>query len=174
MTSEPAFETERAIVRGWRTDEADRFFDLYRRWEVARWLGAVPRAMQHRDEAVERITRWADLAAERPDEGRWAVQRKTDGVVAGTVLLVRLPDGDGEFEVGWHFHPDSWGQGLATETGRGAVDHAFRRGLHELFAVVRPDNERSLAVCRRMRMTPLGRTTRYYATELELFRIRAD
>ena len=174
MTSEPAFETERTIVRAWRTDEADRFFDLYRRWDVARWLGAVPRAMQHRDEAVERLARWADLAAERPDEGRWAVQRKTDGVVAGTVLLVRLPDGDGEFEVGWHFHPDSWGQGLATEAGRGAVDLAFRRGFRELFAVVRPDNEPSLAVCRRMRMTPLGRTNRYYSTELELFRIRAD
>jgi hypothetical protein len=42
--------------------------------------------------------------------------------------------------------------------------------------VVRPwrtDNERPLAVCRRMGITALGRTTRYYSTELELFRSRA-
>jgi len=25
-------------------------------------------------------------------------------------VRVRVVDGDGEFEVGWHFHPDSWGE----------------------------------------------------------------
>jgi RimJ/RimL family protein N-acetyltransferase len=57
-------ETGRIVIRPWRTDEADRLLDILGRWEVARWLGATPRSMEHRDEAVERIERWAaDLAA---------------------------------------------------------------------------------------------------------------
>jgi RimJ/RimL family protein N-acetyltransferase len=44
--------------------------------------------------------------------------------------------------------------------------------VDEVLAVVRPDNDRSLAVCRRLGMEHLGRTTRYYGLELELFRVR--
>jgi RimJ/RimL family protein N-acetyltransferase len=35
--------------------------------------------------------------------------------------------------------------------------------------VVRPDNEPSLAVCRRLGMRPLGRTDHWYGLELESF-----
>jgi hypothetical protein len=75
------------------------------------------------------------------------VERKADGVVAGTVILVPLPDGNGEVEVGWHFHPDSWGSGFATESAAAVVGWAFSRGLDEVLSVVRPDNAASLAVC---------------------------
>ena len=164
------FETERCRVRDWRDSEAERALDLYRRWEVARWLGAVPQAMTDIEQAKRMIEQWGSANAEHEVAGRWAVERKADGVVAGTVLLVPLPDGDGEFEVGWHFHPDSWGQGLATESARGALAHGFGRGLAEVLAVVRPDNAASIAVCRRLGMEELGRTSKYYDTELELFR----
>jgi RimJ/RimL family protein N-acetyltransferase len=90
------------------------------------------------------------------------------------VLLVRLPGGDGEHEVGWHFNPEAWGHGYATESARGAVDWAFRRGLEEVLAVVRPGNTASIAVCGRLGMEPQGRTSRYYGTELELFRLRRE
>ncbi len=164
-------ETDRTLVRDWRPDEGDRFFDIYSRWDVARWLGATPAAMTDRAEADRRIERWRALNQESSLEGRWAVERRADGVVAGTVILVRLPDGDGELEVGWHLHPDSWGQGLASEAARAVLGHAFDRGVDEVFAVVRPDNVASLAVCRRIGMEPLVRTDRYYGSELELFRI---
>src|SRR6185369_4750847 len=98
------FETERLVVRGWHLADVDAFFDLYRRWEVARWLGSTPRALETLDEAEARVTRWAELNRSAEDEGRWAVERREDGRVVGTVLLVRLPDGDGEVEVGWHLH----------------------------------------------------------------------
>jgi RimJ/RimL family protein N-acetyltransferase len=169
-----AYETERTVVRDWRPDEADRFFDIYSRWEVARWLGAEPKAMEDRAEAEARIARWLALNAERPGEGRWAVQRKDTGVVVGTVIVVALPDGDGELEVGWHLHPDSWGQGFATEAARGALTRTFDRGVGEVLAVVRPDNAASVKVCRRLGMERLGRTDRYYGTELELFRITRE
>ena len=168
------FETERLVVRTWHLADADSFFDIYRRWEVARWLGSAPRALETHDEAEARVTRWSELNRSRTGEGRWAVERRADGRVLGTVLLVRLPDGDGEFEVGWHFHPDAWGHGYATESARGALDWGFRRGLEEVLAVVRSGNAPSLAVCRRLGMEALGRTSRYYGCELELFRMRRD
>jgi RimJ/RimL family protein N-acetyltransferase len=94
---------------------------------------------------------------------------RSTGVAAGTVLLVSLPDSE-QVEVGWHFHPDSWGLGYATEAARGALAHGFAHGLREIFAVVRPGNERSLALCRRLGMAGLGLTDRWYDTSLELFR----
>ena len=42
-------ETPRTVLRPWRLDEADRFFDMHRRDEVARWIGG--RAMTDPAEA---------------------------------------------------------------------------------------------------------------------------
>jgi RimJ/RimL family protein N-acetyltransferase len=103
------------------------------------------------------------------------VEERSTGTVAGTVLLVPLPEpsdgtaSKGEIEVGWHFHPDAWGRGLATEAARGAIAHGFKAGLDAVYAVVRPDNAASLAVCRRLGMRSIGRTNRWYGAELEAF-----
>jgi RimJ/RimL family protein N-acetyltransferase len=170
--TDQVFESERCIMRNWLEDDAERVFDIYRQWEVSRWLGSVPKAMDYLEQAQALVKRWGELNELEPIAGRWAVERKDDGVVAGTVILVPLADGEGEFEVGWHFHPDAWGQGLASESAAAALQWGFAHGLREIFAVVRPDNTRSLAVCRRLGMEELGRTTQYYDAELELFRIR--
>jgi arylformamidase len=166
-----AYETERCWVRNWRADDAERVLDIYSRWEVARWLGSEPKVMEGIDAAHRQVERWSELNDADEIAGRWAVERKSDGLVLGTVILVPLPDGDGEFEVGWHFHPDAWGGGYASEAARGAVAWGFRHGLGEIWAVVRPDNAPSLAVCRRIGMTAQGLTSTYYNAELELFRI---
>ncbi|MEV4612921.1 GNAT family N-acetyltransferase [Kitasatospora sp. NPDC049258] len=166
------FETERLTVRQWTADDVDRAFDLYSRWEVARWLGSTPRALEARAEAEALVERFRGRGAD-PRFGCWAVQVRGTDVVAGTVLLVPIPGGGGEVEVGWHFHPDSWGRGYATEAARGALAKGFAEGLPEVFAVTYPDNTPSQAVCRRLGMEPLGRTDRWYGTELEAFRLAA-
>ncbi|MFE0465210.1 GNAT family N-acetyltransferase [Kitasatospora sp. NPDC058965] len=162
------FTTERLIVRDWAAADRERCFDLYSRWEVARWLGAEPAVLETVAAAEARIERYRGFSAD-PRFGIWAVQRKDTGTVVGTVLLVPIPDGDGEVEVGWHFHPDSWGRGFATEAARGAVAKGFAEGLAEIHAVVRPGNEPSMALCRRLGMVPQGRTDRWYGMELESF-----
>ncbi|MEV1287340.1 GNAT family N-acetyltransferase [Micromonospora sp. NPDC049679] len=171
------FETERLLVREWTESPADleRVFDIYSRWEVARWLGAEPRVLEAPSDAAEMVRRWHARYA--PDAGRygvWAIEVRGTGLVAGTVLLKALPGADNEptseIEVGWHLHPDSWGHGYATEAARGAVDRAFADGLAEIYAVVKPGNEASIAVTGRLGMTPLGRTNRWYGgVELESF-----
>ena len=174
-------ETDRCLLRSWRPEDVSRVFDIYSRWEVARWLGAEPKAMETREEAARFVDRLDELNREQPVARRWAVERKDDGLVLGTIILVPLPEPapesgfpDGRFEVGWHLHPDAWGHGYATETARAALTWGFDRGLDEIFAVVRPDNTASLNVCRRLGMAALGRTAAYYDAELELFRTTAS
>lgn len=166
------FETERTLVRNWRDSDVDRVFDIYSRWEVAKWLGAEPKALERREQAVATVQRWGERNDSPDLGGIWAVERKADGVVAGTVLLVPMGD-EGDVEVGWHFHPDSWGHGYASESARAALDYGWGHDLPEILAVVRPGNDASMAVCRRIGMEHVGLTSKYYDSELELFRIAA-
>ena len=161
--------TGRLRLRPWTTAPADiaRLTDIYGRVEVTRWLGGPS---QLTPEQI--VARW-DAVAEADDRfGCWAIEL-ADGTVAGTVLFKPLPNGVGEVEVGWHLHPDSWGHGYATEAARAVIARGFDAGLPEVYAVVRPGNERSLAVCRRLGMAPLGRIRRWYDVELEAFRLMA-
>ncbi|MFF0392466.1 GNAT family N-acetyltransferase [Kitasatospora sp. NPDC004615] len=163
--------TDRLTLRRWEPADRDRAFDLYSRWEVARWLGREPRALTEPAEADGIIARFRSRCTPDGRYGVWAVEVRETGVIAGTLLLIPIPDGAGEIEIGWHFHPDSWGHGYATEAAAAIRDRAFADGLTELYAVVRPDNTRSMAVCHRLGMTPLGRTDRWYETEMEAFRL---
>ena len=52
------------------------------------------------------------------------------------------------------------------------LDRAFANGLEEAIAVVRPGNDASIAVCLRLGMEHLALSSRYYGTEMELFRLR--
>jgi RimJ/RimL family protein N-acetyltransferase len=165
------FETPRLIVRQWTADDDDRLFDIYSRWEVARWLGATPKVLETREQAVAVASRWSS-SWDSPF-GVWAVTVRETGVIAGSVLLIPLP-GSGspdEIEVGWHLHPDSQGHGYATEAALAALDRARAAGVGEVFAVVRPGNDASMAVCRRLGMESIGRTSRWYGVEAEAFRI---
>ncbi|MEV4557692.1 GNAT family N-acetyltransferase [Kitasatospora sp. NPDC049285] len=168
--AEVVLDTERLTVRQWTGGDLDRAFDTYARWEVARWLGSAPRAMAEAAEARAFVER-SRLRSADPRFGLWAVEVRDTGLVAGSVLLLPLPDGDGEVEIGWHLHPDSWGHGYATEAALAVLAKGFADGLDEILAVVRPDNHRSTAVCHRLGMTEHGLTDRWYGAEMTEFRI---
>ncbi len=161
-SSEPAIvaRTERVVIRPWRPDEADRFYDMHRRPEVAKWIGGRP--MPDRREALALIEQYTERLAADPRFGAWAVIERSSRIPAGTVLLKPLPDGDGEIEIGWHLHPDSWGRGLASEAAGALLAHGFAAGLEEIWAVTHLDNHPSIAVCRRIGMRLLGITDRWY------------
>ncbi len=161
--------TERLRLRSWTHSPADlvRLTDLYGRDEVTRWLGGTPSVPPE-----ELVTRWATVHTRDERFGCWAIE-VPGRPIAGTVLFKPLPNGVGEVEVGWHLHPDSWGHGYATEAARAVIRRGFEAGLPEVYAVVRPGNEASLAVCRRLGMAPLGRMRRWYDVDLETFRLMA-
>jgi RimJ/RimL family protein N-acetyltransferase len=168
-TGEELLRTERLCLRPWTTSPRDlaRLTDIYTREEITRWVGGTPSVPP-----AELVARWAQVTALDERYGCWAIEC-ADGSVAGTVLFKPLPNGVGEVEVGWHLHPDSWGHGYATEAARAVIERGFEAGVPEVYAVVRPGNQASMAVCARLGMQPLGRLRRWYDVELEAFRLMA-
>ncbi|SFF46440.1 GNAT family N-acetyltransferase [Blastococcus tunisiensis] len=169
-TTLEVLRTERLRLRAWTTSPADlaRLADLYSREEITRWIGGTPSVPP-----VELVSRWAAVTELDPRHGCWAIEPAGSPAAAGTVLLKPLPNGVGEVEVGWHLHPDSWGHGYATEAARAVIDRGFGAGLPEVYAVVRPGNEASVAVCTRLGMQRIGRFRRWYDVDLEAFRLMA-
>ena len=170
--------TERLRLRPWREDDAEFLLDFESRWEVVRFLGTHHTALNTHDEALASIAR--RRAIDHPIHGVWLITTAADGGRVGNLLLKPIPlsrgvpsDGAPDVEIGWRLHPDAWRRGYATEAAAAVLDDAFDRGLAQVLAVTHPDNQASQAVCRRLGMTHLGRTTRYYDASNELFVRRA-
>jgi RimJ/RimL family protein N-acetyltransferase len=167
------FETPRLCVRRWTERDVAAAFRVYSDPEVVRWLLSSPH------ESLEAQRAQLQMIIERieadPRVGFWAIERKSDGVVVGTILLKPLPN-DSRVEVGWHLAQAEWGHGYATEAAEGALRYGFEvQGLDDIYAITLPENVKSMAVMRRIGMTQLEPTTEFHNLTLEFFRItRAD
>lgn len=167
-------ETERLVIRPWRDEEAPRLLDILSRLEVVKWLGdGEPKLMADLDAARARIARYRSQSTE-PPLGFWAIEVRETGEVAGTVLLTTLPNSDGEVEVGWHLHPDSWGRGYATEAAEAVIERGLSAGLEEIYAITHTTNGPSQAVCRRLGMDDLGVMEKWYEGPSQVFRVSRE
>ena len=89
------------------------------------------------------------MIANGPDQPDFVIER--DGVVIGKAGFWKLP------EVGYILHPDHWGQGIAGEAVRAAIDHVFAtRDLDDLTADVDPDNAASIRLLERLGFVKTG------------------
>jgi RimJ/RimL family protein N-acetyltransferase len=163
--------TERLVLRAWEEADAEALFAVYAHDDVWPWLGSHPAPCPDLETARSRPARWGTLTA--GPLGFWAVETPGVGAVplqpCGSVILLTLPRSDGAtsdaVEIGWALHPSAWGHGIATEASQALVQRAREAGLPRLHAVVRPGNERSLAVCDRLGMRRLGLTDEWYGVD---------
>lgn len=169
-----ALRTDRLRLRSWETADADFVYDMYSRWDVMRFIGQKPQIMTDRSRADRLIEKCRSLG--HPIHGFWAVERIEDSQLVGTILLKSIPASgepplqpSGDTEIGWHFHPDYWGHGYASEAAQAVLGHGFDGGLRRVVAVTAPENVASQSVCRRLGMTHIGMTGRYYNAKCELF-----
>lgn len=164
--------TERLILRPWTVDDAGAALRSYGEAEVARWL--APAMDRVGDEAAMRVVLQQWIAEDErlmTPAGRWAVELRQDRrVIGGATLLPLLPDD--EYEIGWQLQRDAWGHGYATETGRALAAWAFKQGLEQVIAVVRPANTRAMATVRRIGMEWTGETEKYHRLRLQEYRLR--
>lgn len=173
------FETERLIVREWDPEQdAEDAFEMYSDPKVVRFLGRQPTVETSLEDQREKIRKRVAFFRERNDgTGMWAIETSDGKRVVGTLLLKNLPDGDGvlteDVEIGWHLKRSEWGKGYATEAAQEGVRYAFDRlGLEVLYAVIYAENTKSIAITRRLGMTPKGPTDKYYGVTVELFELR--
>lgn len=162
--------TARLLLRPWRLDEAERLLDIRRRREVAQWLGD-PNPWTTIETARAKIASWSEATAEPGLKGVWAITLLDDGqsrsAPLGTVSLGQLPGSD-ETEIGWYLHPDSGGQGFASEAARAVLSHALRSGIEQVWAVMWPHNEPSARVALAIGMVDMGVIDDpWYGTEAE-------
>lgn len=99
----------------------------------------------------------------------WAIKVKDSGVLAGTVGLLTATTKGAPVHVGCYLHPDSAGQGFATEAVHAVLSLAFEQGFHRVMAHVHPDNRPARNVCERLGMRSLGLDASKHRDPVQVF-----
>lgn len=174
MASEPVtISTERLDIGPWRAEDASAGVGIYGSEEVTRWLAPAMEPVDDEGGMRDALDRWADEDAHaEPPVGHWAVRRREDDVVLGSITLRRMPPFHEDLELAWQFAPVHWGQGYATEAARAVAGWAFEGSAPELFAVMRPANQRAEKLARRLGFQWVGETDKYYDLRLQVYRLR--
>jgi RimJ/RimL family protein N-acetyltransferase len=161
------FLTERLRIRPFNTGDGEAGFALWSDPDVGRFTGGAHTTREQ--------TR-ALLAAHARNQLKygfslWAVETRDTAILVGEAGLQPLEGTGPEIEIGWAFAPSAWGRGYATEAAGAWVERAFGElGLDELIAVIRPENEASHKVARRLDMEPAGRR-HVYGAEHDVYRL---
>jgi RimJ/RimL family protein N-acetyltransferase len=143
-------ETPRLILRGFRDADLDDFAAVNTDPRVYAWLGG-PMDRAASDAIAARINAHIDAHG----FGLWAAELKATGRVIGFIGLARvegLPVSPC-VEMGWRLTPETWGQGLASEGAKAALDWAFANlDEAEIVAFTADTNLASQAVMRKIGM----------------------
>jgi len=166
--------TPRLRLRPWHQDDAAEALDIYGSSEVSRWLAPAMDRVKDLDQMRAVIARWiaAPLGSEGRPSGRWVIEETESKRVAGSGQILPLPPEGEDLELGYQFAPWAWGRGFAAEAGHALAHYAFSNGEEEVFAVVRPKNDRGTHAARRIGMEWVGETEKYYNLRLQVFRLR--
>jgi RimJ/RimL family protein N-acetyltransferase len=166
--------TERLVLRPVTADDHAAVLAHWTQPDVRRFLfdGAAPSAAEVAETIGEST---GDFAAR--GFGVWLIELDTagrlDSTAAGLVGTAGLrPLGGSGLEIFYSLAPGAWGHGYATEAARAVVEYGLGPlGLPEVLAEVDEGNAASVAVVKRLAMTPyavvpglLGPMTRYRTT----------
>ena len=159
--------TERLVLRPVTADDHAALLAHWTQPDVRRFLsdGAVLSAAEVA-EAIEEST--GHFAAR--GFGIWLIELASGTGLVGTTGLRPLEESG--LEIFYSLAPGAWGHGYATEAARAVVEYGLGPlGLPEVLAEVDEGNAASVAVVKRLGMTPyavvpglLGPMTRYRTT----------
>jgi RimJ/RimL family protein N-acetyltransferase len=140
-------ETERLILRPWR--EADRlpFWRTAQDAEVMRFL--LPANRKDANAAVDRMM----FLQKRRGHCFWAVERQADRRFIGYCGILPPRGPAFEYEIGWRFARDAWGQGYAAEAARASLNWVWENlRTDSVVAFTVPANTRSWTLMERIGM----------------------
>lgn len=148
----PTLQTERLLLRAWKTTDLAPFAALNADLQVMEHLdGCKPR--EYSDEMAHRL----QLRFSEWGFGLWATALRDTDTFIGFVGL-QIPGFDAPFqpcvEVGWRLAREHWGHGYASEAARRVLEFGFNEcRLKEILSMTVPANMRSQAVMQRLGMT---------------------
>ena len=93
-----------------------------------------------------------------PDVGAitWIVRK--DNVMIGEVHLECYYEKTHEWEIGYRFLKEHWGNGFASEAVKAVIQYAFEHfNVNRIVAYLNAENDRSAALCERIGMVKEGR-----------------
>jgi ribosomal-protein-alanine N-acetyltransferase len=160
-----SLETDRLVIRPFVLDDAVEYRRL-----LEEAFGRESYGAEDKTQLLLEYHVIADKAHEAlhqtPYEDR-AIVLKSDGTLIGAVGFAAClapfgqiasfggtPHRTSEVGLFWALFPDHWGKGYATEAARAMVSYAFDElELARIVATTENDNERSIAVMKRLGMT---------------------
>jgi RimJ/RimL family protein N-acetyltransferase len=146
------WRTERLVLRPFAEGDLDSLCDLQSRPEVARYLYWSPRTRSESERSLQEKIACRGIEAEG-NILNLAVVRSAGGPVIGDLMVRYASAAHQQAEIGYVFHPDAQGQGLATEAMRLVVDRAFAGlGLHRVYGQIDARNTASARVLERLGM----------------------
>jgi RimJ/RimL family protein N-acetyltransferase len=156
----PRIETDRLVLRPWRSDDFRPYHELLQHPEVHRHFGPEPMGQE---ECWRRLSAavgsWALIGF-----GGWAVERKSDGKLVGMLSLFNAwramePEFGQEPEMGWIFAHEVHGQGMAGEACQAVIEWA-EANLEPtpIWAIIAPANDASLKLAAKLGFERVGET----------------
>jgi RimJ/RimL family protein N-acetyltransferase len=148
MTRTVRLETERLVLR--ELDEADAplLVALNEHPAVQRFTSDGP--LRDRAAAVDVLRTHVFPQYRSHGIGRWAVERKADGLALGWCGLKWLSE-RGEYDIGYRLLPSHWNQGYATEAARACLEFArMRLGEARVVALIHVENAASVRVAHKL------------------------
>lgn len=139
-------ETERLLLRELRDEDLEGIYELDSNPNVHRYLGNKP--INSREEAQKIIDSVKMQYAER-GIGRWAIiNKETQEFMGWTGLRLNteynMNNHTRYYDVGYRIIERFWGKGYATESGKAAVEYAFKTmKLSEIYGTTEIGNEAS-------------------------------
>ncbi|MGD7788314.1 GNAT family N-acetyltransferase [Propionibacteriaceae bacterium Y1700] len=143
--------TDRLRLRHYRDDDVDAMLSYYADPTVARYLLDEPWDRAKAEQEVARRTGKRHITAE--GFGISLVVEHDDAVI-GDIVLWAADATLSLGEIGWVYHPDAGGKGLATEAAQAVLDLAFGHyRMHRVKAQLDARNAASARMCERLGMT---------------------
>ena len=130
--------TERLLLRPYEMEDLPDFYAMVSDSEVVRFEPYDAMSLKEAEACLR----------ERMTEDFTAVVRRVDGRMIGNVYLAHRPFES--MELGDVFARAAWGYGYATEACGAAVEAAFARGVHRVFAECNPENAASWHLLERL------------------------
>jgi RimJ/RimL family protein N-acetyltransferase len=158
----PTITTSRLVLRPFSEIDIEPLHQIMNEADIMRYF---PNPNPPDKGGVQTLIAWFLTHWEEHGYGWWAVAPLPEQPLAGWCGLTFLPE-TGETEVAYLLSKTWWGNGLATEAARAALQFGFSKlGFEQTIAVAHPENRASIHDMEKLGMDFTGHFT-YFGMEV--------